>query len=992
MRNLFTLLFCCLALVSRAATEITPPYVQNFDTPASLSDFILLDANGDDECWRYNPMQHYVQCPPCNDGPVDDWLILPLALEANAAYEVSFNCYASLYPERLGLYLGTSATAEGMTQELVAPFEFKTEYERDKLRTKFKVKETGTYYLGFHGCSDREKLYLYLDNLEITVAAVTTPSAPTDLVATPGEKGKTTCDLSFFVPTTTLAGAPLQYVESVRIYRNDNLVRTLTQNANGEDIAPGMELTFNDKELSNRLYTYKVAAVDINGEEGDPAVAEVYVGIDRPGRVLNLTCREDLDRPGTIVLTWEAPKVGIHGGYLDPKQVSYTITSDREVTTYDTHFEDQVNISMGQTYKAYSVYAQNQVGSNKSDWQTVSTQVGPAKVAPWNENYANATVKNGPWLTHVTGSTSIGEASWWTSSAFDEVPDQDGNNGYTHFFTSALGKSARYISPKIDLRQLSAPTLSFWLYLSGKADLVDVDIMPEMTEWETLTTIDLSQGKGWQRYTVDLSRFKDKQFVQIGLNGKSVVETTRITMVDNISVTDNVESDVAIISTNFPIRVNMGQEASFPLTLRNRGSKALAKGDYTLQLYRTEGEDTRLVQSIEGPAIGLDANVEVTLKDTPDVFVPHVVSYYAQAVLEGDAREEDNTSESQRTTVFMPNYPVPTALAATNGTSSVTLGWQAPDMTAGGALPTTDSFEYYPEFSITNCGDWTLYDGDGQYTLTMAMSIGSSVVVLDEYPNAGLPMAWQVYHSADAGIPYGSWEPHSGEMMMVAMGNARNADGQYYDNNDWLISPTLSGKEQKISFFAKCGMSSAYQPELLDVLYTTEELSATDVTAGFRSALTAPIELRNVNEWDEFIVALPEGARHFALRCMSQHKFALLVDDVTYQPEGPANLQLLGYNIYRNRERLNDTPLATPAYLDESVEMEHRYDYYVSAVYDAGESCLSERCKVMRYTDGIQAPTLGTAAAPTYDLQGRRQLRQPQRGLYLQEGHKRLAR
>lgn len=52
----------------------------------------------------------------------------------------------------------------------------------------------------------------------------------------------------------------------------------------------------------------------------------------------------------------------------------------------------------------------------------------------------------------------------------------------------------------------------------------------------------------------------------------------------------------------------------------------------------------------------------------------------------------------------------------------------------------------------------------------------------------------------------------------------------------------------------------------------------------------------------------------------------------------PAAVTLKGYNIYRNGMKLNSTLLTEPAYTDATTREGRKYSYFVTAVYDRGES------------------------------------------------------
>ena len=106
----------------------------------------------------------------------------------------------------------------------------------------------------------------------------------------------------------------------------------------------------------------------------------------------------------------------------------------------------------------------------------------------------------------------------------------------------------------------------------------------------------------------------------------------------------------------------------------------------------------------------------------------------------------------------------------------------------------------------------------------------------------------------------------------------------------------------------------------------------------------------------------PEGAKHFAIRCISRDQYILYIDDVTYRP-AKSGLELVGYNVYRNGQLLNTTPLTATTYTDNAPAGTHTYT--VTVVYNEGESIHSNE-----YVNVITAIS-GTAAGATTVKAGR---------------------
>ncbi|MDE5958797.1 MAG: T9SS type A sorting domain-containing protein, partial [Muribaculaceae bacterium] len=116
-------------------------------------------------------------------------------------------------------------------------------------------------------------------------------------------------------------------------------------------------------------------------------------------------------------------------------------------------------------------------------------------------------------------------------------------------------------------------------------------------------------------------------------------------------------------------------------------------------------------------------------------------------------------------------------------------------------------------------------------------------------------------------------------------------------------------------------------------------------------------------KWTEYRFEVPAGTTHFAIRCISNRQFALFVDDITFERANPAaDLQLIGYNVYRAGVRLPASPPADNAF-SEPDEDAHRY--LVPAVYDRGESAASNEAIV-----GSLASIIGPGQASDISITG----------------------
>lgn len=209
----------------------------------------------------------------------------------------------------------------------------------------------------------------------------------------------------------------------------------------------------------------------------------------------------------------------------------------------------------------------------------------------------------------------------------------------------------------------------------------------------------------------------------------------------------------------------------------------------------------------------------------------------------------------------------------------------------------------------------------------------------------------------------------------------------YYDTDDWLISPMLSGEAQTILFWANNGqpdMTKIRYPQTIEVLYS-------DKTADHADFKKLSTFTQSGGKWNSFTAELPDGANYFAIRCTTKEAdaFCMLLDDVYYYA-GYGKLK--GYNVYRNDELIATLPAdatSTTVTFDPNAEATR---YSVSAVYAGGESTAAydEACQ----TDIHDVTINAQHPADVYTVDGRlvrknaTSLAQLPKGIYVVNGKK----
>lgn len=356
-------------------------------------------------------------------------------------------------------------------------------------------------------------------------------------------------------------------------------------------------------------------------------------------------------------------------------------------------------------------------------------------------------------------------------------------------------------------------------------------------------------------------------------------------------------------------KIASGELAEYDVKVTNAGLTDLAD----IKVVLNDASGTQLAETTIAQ-LKADAQVMVTLPVVHQA--KGSISVTAVVAAAADANAANNT-KTITTKVVDPVIPVPQSLDCTKTADGLRLSWQSP--WAKGSV--TDDIESYKDWAIDNVGDWTMADLDHDVTYYISKDLG-------EYDNASSPKAFQVCNANTLGIDiWDEGKPHSGNKMLMAMAGVK------YVNNDWLISPRLNGDEQTISFFARSFTLENQQPERMRVLYSTTDTDPANFTK-----IHAADYLELSGEWAEFRYVVPQGARYFAVNCVSDSGFAMFVDDLSFNDLTVPQLKLKEYEVYRNGVLLGKTSateITDPEVVDGTV-------YTVRAIFDKTESDLSE--------------------------------------------------
>lgn len=924
------------------------PYFNAIDSDDDFANLTVEDTNGDEETWIFDIIRNSARCKYSAANsykePMNDWLFTPaVRLSADRMYRFSarISSHRSIGTERAEIGFGNLPESAAMTV-IAGPKDIKTA-DGIIMEGYVNVPAEGKYYFGVHGCSRADQLYLYADDLRIEEGPLLgTPGAVTDLSITPAAQGKLETSISFKAPTKTVEGTDLTAVSSITIKRNGKLVTTI------ENPAPGAEVKYTDSQAEQSDNVYVITAVNDNGE-GYSVSKTVYVGHDRPGLPVNVTAHE---QDGKVVITWEAPTKSETGGYFDPSALTYTVlraNDEAELATGLTAmtFTDD-NPPLGgyrQEFFQYYVYAQSPAGYGYGQASNTVT-VGTPYELPFIESFPDGRLNCDPWDVRIPEGSS-GTWSITHEGQTPTAPPYDNDGGLVTFKCQEEGDSGTLVSSKIDLGNAESPVVEFRWFATKLEDCrIYVDVIVADGEMQRIGTVNYEDApsEGWQKAQFSLDAYAGAGLpIQVAFTAKCP-EGVAFVHIDNIMVKENYDYNLAVTGFNVPSRMMVGELSKIRVQVENRGKKT-AK-DFSVELYR----DGKLEQTLEGVTTLPDGVREYVFDVTPSNTWSDNVNWHAKVVYANDQYDGDNTSAAMETRLNRPNYP---AIHDLDGTAvdgkDIRLTWSEPTIGTAGGERQTETVDNYAQFSIDNFGEWTVRDADKGTTVGIASPTGSSL----QYPNAGGAMAFMAFNPSAAGIPVEDesgkptdWTPHSGDQVFASFCSNTGK------NDDWLISPLLPGIEQEISFWVK-SLTADYGFERYEVYYSTTGIEPADfqIIGGLRSA---PVQ------WYEEKVTLPEGARYFAIRCVSEDAYIFMVDDISFYASDSytGELSLMGYNVYRDDVCLTAEPIMELEYTDTPDDTAF-HNYAVTVVYDKGESAYSNILRISTLAvDGISADSV----------------------------------
>lgn len=933
------------------------PWTASITREEDLYQFQVIDVNKDGYTWGIY-QQNILICWADNSNHPDDWIFTPgLRLEKGKLYtfKADFRCYNNTTrTDWYEVMVGTEAQPESMTLTLQEPKPATKEFVTEEY--EFVPQEDGVYYFGVHSCAPNPVSGFYMRNISVSgPASAITPEAPEMTVMTDLD-GTTSADITVVAPSTNRAGEPLTSLSTLSLYRDNVLISTQSS------VKPGQKYSFNDAPDEAGVHEYKAVATGPTGT-GKPSVKNVYIGVNLAATPTGAVATETSD--GTVTVTWNPVTTDQDGNFIRPEFVTYylleldgenqiAIAEDLTDTSYT--FE-AVKDGEPQQFKQYGVAAKTTAGYSKGVL-TQQIPVGKPLTLPYAESFANGSAST-PFAVRALVPAYAG--SWFVASdeSFTDLNCSDGDNGFAYYYGKYIDCPSLLYTGKISLTGADHPVLSFNLIdlyfdLKDKEDYrntTELAVMIDLLDGEGFRTIwessiaDACDVEGWTRMLVDLNEYKGKT-VMIGFKG-----TTKRWVyinIDAIRIGDVSEQDLAIKYIDAPKFTTPDSPFKVTARIENVGSKTAESA--LAQLY-LNGE---LADTQEIPELTTGKKADVVFEQTLSHYNENANDYRVEIVWPGDQDADNNVSETAHVTISRTELPGVTDLSAQihEDQLGVDLSWEAPVVAEGAMPPYTETFEEAGSWSNEVEG-WIFVDAD--HGGAGGMNTG---LIMPGVPN-GSEQSWFVIDQRLSWLDSNressmNFAAYDGNKYIAAIYSMDFSTGPYpvtsVPNDDWAISPELSGKAQTVKFMARS--YSPYFLENFEVLYSE---TGTDIDDFYTLQEVSDVP---ADEWTEYEFNLPEGAKYFAIRYTADYKYMLFVDNVTYTPFNPSPLAHLGYDLYRNGEKVNSEPLTECEYSErydkETLLKKPVYDYAVCAVYNHGISSPS-RIQLKFEVNGIDA-------------------------------------
>lgn len=901
-----------------AGTTWEVPVSESFDDAESMSPWFVINNNNDRFFWKYDDLNH---CPyfSASSTSNDDWLLSPfIHMQPDRKYIISFDAIENTpnngveYRNTFNVYFGKLRSTEIALLDDSIQLNSKGVSKRH-LKYVVAPNADGKYCFAIRDISPKYTMAgtLFFENFKVDVyAKYTAPDSVRNLTVTPAERGELKATVTFTTPTKTMGGDALSALTGAYVVRDDSVVIKKF-----DTVSPGQQLSAEDDNVStDGFHTYTAYAINSEGD-GVKYDSTAYVGIDIPKQPRPLKLINNGD--GTGVFLWEEPEVvGVNGGYVSTSDLTYNLyyysggAPQLQKKGITSNFA-ALNIPNTGDQKSYRflVSAVSRAGEGRL---VISEPVlgGAPYPAPFKESWANCRSTYSPWIMDTYKDNGF---------QFISTNSSDNDNGALYFtnVSGGEGKCTLY-SPMVSLDKCVQPYVKLAYYYSRSMRDVKFSIGIEKPNLDIvyLDTIDFGKqtgSTGWREVSSSIEKYKDLKYVRVVVyvENKNVGKQF---IIDNMRVENAFDNNLSV-SIHVPAITRKGKTIKCTAAVKNNGNNPINGYDV---IVRADGEEFDRLHVTE--KINVDSTIYHTFTYAIPPTAPDSMKFEAEVDASTDDYDADNVAE--RTIDVKPSEFATTTLAGTKNGDVVSLTWQAP---ANTNARVTEDFESIEPFTLTDFAPWKVVDGDAAYTNGPAYFT---------FPHIFEPMAFICLDNSqmDGVQKYPQYDAHSGNQYLADFSTVNYVKA----NDDWLISPELSGEAQTVRLYVKTPEEN-YYPEKFEFRWSTTDDKVSSMTNRLNDTC-----YNAIYEWGYLDAPVPAGAKYFAIHVNTSEKphFMIMLDDITYSRGG---LKPVAYYIYQDGRlvgTVNPNDFAGDSYTMTVSESEpHKYN--VAVVYDEGISPLS---------------------------------------------------
>lgn len=465
------------------------------------------------------------------------------------------------------------------------------------------------------------------------------PSYPRNFEVAPASEGEAKIKLSWQNPTLDFDFNELQKLDKIQIIRDDKVIGTVSATGIGAN------QEYEDINVPNGVHIYKIQGVNEFGE-GIYKEAKVYVGHDLPTGPSNVSVEINKTDPSKAIISWEAPTIGIDGGWIDQSSLKYDVIRNpgnvkvvSDIT--ECTIEDKVEETAGYVYEITSKNADGIGGTSKS----TIISFGPSQTVPFFSD-----LKSKEEFNKWTAIDSNNDNVTWKWSKWDKVTCYERAEGPAddYFVSPAIkfeeGKSYQirfkywtinWVEPsdhspimdKMDIYYASEPTAEAFQKEGAICDLGEFHT-PSETYLYAKQTFKPQAGTGYLAFHA----YSDANRGIIYLQDVCVREYSKT----DLSITDFMGSSIVVKDAN----------ETYNVEVTNEGSAAVS--DYTVEIINSETGE--ILSSTAGKAVRPGQSIIIPAEWTPKT--TGELNVTARVKLEGDTYPDDNTwAEAILTTI-----------------------------------------------------------------------------------------------------------------------------------------------------------------------------------------------------------------------------------------------------------------------------------------------------------------------------------------------------